>query len=157
MILVVVGVISYLGIPLYFPGYSTVNSILTRNHQVLVVSPGESKTITNLEIRDNSSALLVISNDTNVNISLEEGQGRAFQAKGQLSVALPPGDYNLTLVNTGNSTEVVSLTYGVFNTQFISNFYYTLQIFETFLEFTVIVGIGIVGWFVLSKALSKKR
>jgi len=157
LFLIVTGIIAYLTIPLYFPGYSTVSSQLKQNHKVLTLRPEESRIITQLSIGNNSSAVIVVTNESRVNVSIEGASGHTFQEQGEASVSLPAGYYNVSLINTTNSTQTVSLTYGVFNAQFISNFYYNLQVLETILEFIIVIGIGIVGWQILTKIFSRRK
>ncbi|MEM0064311.1 MAG: hypothetical protein QXY37_01525 [Metallosphaera sp.] len=156
-VLLVVGLLLYISIPLYYPGYGTINDVFKTNRGATSLGPNESEIIKNISAQKGDAILfLVLTGNVNVSL-LNSSKMPIINQQRDISVALNQSTYYIQLINTGNTSVNVTYTYGIFNAESISNFYYGLGIFETFLEILILIGGAMILWAVISWILTKRK
>ncbi|QKQ99687.1 hypothetical protein GWK48_04145 [Metallosphaera tengchongensis] len=158
VILLVVGLSLYVLIPTYFSGYQTINNVFRANQGYVNLPPLGSQIVKNFTVHASGQAIIFLVTKGNANVTLlnDRGQPILNQEK-QVSIALNQSSYSIEIINLNNATQNITYTYGLFNAESISNFYYSLGVLETFLDLLIVIGLGLILWYVLSLIVSRRK
>ncbi|BCS91790.1 hypothetical protein L3N51_00329 [Metallosphaera sp. J1] len=156
-IFLVIGLLLYISLPLYYPGYSTVNNVFKSNQGYVVVGPAQTVIVKNLSAQKGQAIIfLVLKGNANVSLLSSTGHPILDQQK-EISIELNQSDYEIQIINLDNQTSNISFTYGLFNAQTISNFYYSLGILQTFLDVVILAGGAMILWYIISWFVTRRK
>lgn len=156
-IFLVIGLLLYISLPLYYPGYSTVNNVFKSNQGYVVVGPAQTVIVKNLSAQKGQAIIfLVLKGNANVSLLSSTGHPILNQQK-EISIELNQSDYEIQIINLDNQTSNISFTYGLFNAQTISNFYYSLGILQTFLDVVILAGGAMILWYIISWFVTRRK
>ena len=157
LVFLVIGSSLYVSLPVYYPGYSSVNNVYKSNQGYVIVGPDQSVIVKNFTAQSGQAIIfLVLKGNANVSLLSSTGKPILNQQK-EVSIELNQSRYEIEIINLDNQTSNISFTYGLFNAQTISNFYYSLGILQTFLDVVVLAGVAMILWYVISWFVTRKK
>lgn len=145
-LIIVIFLAVYLLTPIYIPYYKDVENTLKDNYKIAQIPPQKTIIVFNLTTTDANNTIYIISNTSLAYIQVLNNSGLIANNSGVLIVKVYPGKYLIALHNPSNTSQYVTLRYGVFPYTELNSLYSTLGVVTSVSEFFIALGVVAAGY-----------
>jgi len=154
-LLIVIFLAVYLLTPIYAPHYKNVENTLKNNYKETQIPPQKSVIVFTLSTTQTNNTIYLISNSSTLYLQVINTSGLIANNSEVLITKVYPGNYSIVVANPTNTTQSVTVRYGIFPYSDLSSLYSLLGVVTTVSEFFIALGVVAIGYGAIALLVNK--